>query len=96
MQKKAVVITINDSVATATTDLKAGEVAKMFFGEEILEVEVKKDIPFGHKFAIKNIKSGDSIFKYGESIGSAICDIPIGDYVHVHNVQSERGRGDRN
>ena len=95
MQKKAVVITTNDSIATATTNLKAGEIVKMFFGEEVLEIEVIKDIPFGHKFAIKNINLGDQILKYGESIGSAICNISIGDHVHVHNVQSERGRGDR-
>lgn len=95
MQKKAIVITTNDSIATATTNLKEGEIVKMFFGEEVLEIEVKKDIPFGHKFAIKNINLGDQILKYGESIGSAICNISIGDHVHVHNVQSERGRGDR-
>ncbi|WP_448821847.1 UxaA family hydrolase [Cetobacterium sp.] len=95
MQKKAVVITIDDSIATATTNLKEGEIVKMFFGEEVLEIKVKKDIPFGHKFAIKNINLGDQILKYGESIGSAICNILIGEHVHVHNVQSERGRGDR-
>lgn len=95
MQKKAVVITINDSIATATMNLKAGEIAKMFFGEGILEIEVKKDIPFGHKFAIKNIEFGEQVLKYGESIGSAICNISVGDHVHIHNVQSERGRGDR-
>ncbi|MGL5723709.1 UxaA family hydrolase [Cetobacterium sp.] len=95
MQKKAVVITTNDSIATATTDLKAGEVAKMFFGKEVIEIEVRKDIPFGHKFAIKDIKVGEPVLKYGESIGSAITDINIGEHVHVHNIQSERGRGDR-
>ena len=32
--------------------------------------------------------------KYGESIGAASCDIKKGDYVHVHNLEALRGRGD--
>ncbi len=34
------------------------------------------------------------VYKYGESIGRATQEIKSGDYVHVHNVESERGRGD--
>ncbi len=32
--------------------------------------------------------------KYGECIGAASCDIKKGDYVHVHNLEALRGRGD--
>lgn len=51
-------------------------------------------IPYGHKIAIKNIRKGEQITKYGESIGIASEDIRVGQYVHVHNVESARGRGD--
>jgi altronate dehydratase small subunit len=33
--------------------------------------------------------------KYGLSIGTASQNIKAGDHVHVHNVESNRGRGDK-
>ncbi|VFS54652.1 Uncharacterised protein [Leminorella grimontii] len=38
----------------------------------------------------------DEVYKYGESIGRATQAIELGEHVHVHNVESERGRGDWN
>ena len=55
---------------------------------------VTDDIPFGHKFALCDIGNGQLIIKYGEEIGMASCDIAQGAYVHVHNLESMRGRGD--
>ena len=52
------------------------------------------DIPYGHKVAVKRIDKGDPIIKYGEEIGVATQDIEAGDYVHVHNLDSQRARGD--
>ena len=95
MEKQAVVITPKDSVAVATIDLKKGQVAKMFIGEKVLEVTLKDDVKFGHKFAIKDIAKGEHVLKYGESIGTSTRDIAVGEHVHVHNVESDRGRGDK-
>ena len=95
MEKQAVVITPKDSVAVATIDLKKGQVATMFIGEKVLEVTLKDDVKFGHKFAIKDIAKGEHVLKYGESIGTATRDIAVGEHVHVHNVESDRGRGDK-
>lgn len=94
MVKQAVVINEKDSVATATVDLKKGSKVSMFVGEKEVVVVVNQDIPFGHKFAIRDIPFHQQVIKYGESIGRATQDIKIGDHVHVHNVESERGRGD--
>lgn len=94
MARQAVVIHENDSVATATTDLKKGTKVSMFIGEKEFDVIINKDIPFGHKFAMKNVSKGEHVIKYGESIGKATDDIKVGDHVHVHNVESARGRGD--
>jgi altronate dehydratase small subunit len=58
------------------------------------EIQVLQDIPYGHKIAVRDIKKGDTIYKYGLSIGTALEDIPIGDHVHIHNIESNRGRGD--
>ncbi len=55
---------------------------------------VNSNIPYGHKIAIKDILPGENIIKYGETIGRANCKIQRGDYVHVHNLEAMRGRGD--
>ena len=57
-------------------------------------ITVHGNIPYGHKIAVKDIAAGEAIMKYGESIGRASCDIKKGDYVHVHNLEAMRGRGD--
>ncbi len=57
-------------------------------------ITVHGDVPYGHKIAVKDIAMGEAIMKYGESIGRASCDIKKGDYVHVHNLEAMRGRGD--
>ena len=36
----------------------------------------------------------EQIIKYGEEIGVATHEIKRGEYVHVHNLDSMRGRGD--
>lgn len=55
---------------------------------------VLADVPYGHKIALRHISAGEHIVKYGESIGAASRDIVPGDYVHVHNMEALRGRGD--
>ena len=57
-------------------------------------VKVIGDVPYGHKIAVKDIKKGELIMKYGEEIGIATKDIVKGEYVHVHNLDNMRGRGD--
>lgn len=52
------------------------------------------DVPYGHKIALRDIAKGQPIMKYGESIGAASHDIRKGEYVHVHNLDAMRGRGD--
>lgn len=58
------------------------------------EITIHGDVPYGHKLAVCDIKKGEQITKYGEEIGVASADIKKGDYVHVHNLDSMRGRGD--
>ena len=42
----------------------------------------------GHKYALRDIKAGENIIKYGNPIGHAICDIKAGDHVHTHNTKT--------
>lgn len=85
-----------DNVATIfANDVKAGMVVNIRDkrGNAVPE-KLLADIPYGHKVAVKPIKKGEPIIKYGEEIGAATADIEVGDYVHVHNLDSQRARGD--
>lgn len=73
-----------DGVVVALSDIKSGDVIDL--GNE--KVTAVMDIPAGHKMAIKNIKTGESIIKYGEPIGKAKCDIMVGEHIHTHNLQT--------
>ena len=42
----------------------------------------------GHKYALRDIKCGEDIIKYGNPIGHAVCDIKKGEHVHTHNVKT--------
>ncbi len=90
---QAVVIHETDNVATSVTALVKDSLVTLN-GDAGISVKVIQDIPFGHKFALQNITLGDHIIKYGEVIGRATQDIEKGEHVHVHNVESLRGRGD--
>ncbi|GKI16283.1 D-galactarate dehydratase [Oscillospiraceae bacterium] len=57
-------------------------------------VTVMGDVPYGHKIAVRDIHVGELIMKYGEEIGIATKEIKKGEYVHIHNLDSMRGRGD--
>jgi len=77
-----------DNVAVALTPLKKGDSLEI---EGIFYI-AKENIDFGHKIALTDIFKGEKVIKYGEVIGYAIQDIEKGDWVHVHNLQSNRGR----
>ncbi len=96
MKRQAVVINIKDNVATVVDDVAEGTDVKFLIGETEFSVKLVESIPIGHKFAITEIPPGSDIIKYGESIGRASTRIMSGQYVHVHNMESQRGRGDWN
>ncbi len=64
-------------------------------GDEQVVIQVAEKIRFGHKFAIRTIPRGEPILKYGQPIGVATEEIAAGRHVHVHNLESTRGRGDK-
>lgn len=80
-----------DNLATALRDIRKGEVIKI----KEKNITVNCDIPKFHKLAIADIPRGAPAYKYGESIGFVTEDVHTGDYVHVHNLESARGRGDK-
>ena len=80
-----------DTVVTALDDLDRGTTLQVGGGDAVRLVD---NVPFGHKVATQSIAAGEPIYKYGEVIGSASTDIRAGEWVHTHNCESTRGRGD--
>lgn len=46
------------------------------------------DLDNGHKYALREIKKGENIIKYGFPIGHATEDIAVGEHVHSHNIKT--------
>lgn len=81
-----------DTVGTAIRDFTAGEVIEI--DDTAQPIELREDVPFGHKIAIEPMVEDETVYKYGKSIGYASQEIPVGAWVHAHNVDSNYGRGD--
>ncbi len=69
-----------DNVAVALTAIPAGTV---FEG-----IAALRDIPQGHKMALRSLEEGEQVMKYGFSIGHATASIQPGDWVHTHNMRT--------
>ena len=91
-KSNAVKIHIRDNVVTLLQDVKEGE--KILYNDGST-IKSKMDIEAGFKAAVKKIKKGDNIIKYGEIIGRAVQNIELGEEVHLNNVEGLRGRGDK-
>ncbi len=95
MAKVAMIIDKRDHVATCIAAIKRGETVELMLnGRKSKKIKATQKIPYAHKICVKAMKRGDQCLKYGLSIGSATKPIKVGDYIHVHNIESNRGRGD--
>ena len=92
---RAIIMKPNDTVCTVVEEIAAGTDVTAEYGDSKQTIRATESIPAGHKFAIIAMKTGDPVLKYGEIIGRATKDIAVGQYVHVHNIESCRGRGDK-
>ena len=83
----------NDSVGVVVVEgVKAGQKLNGWIMDQDKDVafDAKSDIPIGHKLAIKPLRSGDTVIKYGVDIGKTIADIQVGEHTHVHNLRTKR------
>ena len=78
----ALVLRPDDDVAITTRDLTAGTELTTPGGTLVL----RGDVPRSHKLALRDVRSGATVRKYGQSIGLATADICAGDHVHSHNL----------
>ena len=56
-------------------------------------VAAREAVPAWHKVAVKPVKAGGGVYKYGSVIGVALKDIAEGEHVHVHNMRSPEAGG---
>lgn len=73
-----------DNIVVAIQNLPVGE--KVSAGG--VEIEVKEEIPAGHKVALRDFAVGDNIIKYGDPIGHAVKEIRQGSLVNEKNIKT--------
>jgi hypothetical protein len=88
MKRRLLVMDPKDNVGVLLENAKAGDSCR--HGNR--NIEIRNDIDFGHKLALKDIAPNEPIVKYGQEIGHAEQAIRSGEWVHVHNMGCRRGK----
>lgn len=88
--KLAIVVSIEDNVATLLDDIRKGEVLTLTGVRTGVSIVADQDIERGHKIALVDIHKDSVITKYGTAIGRATTEIRKGYHVHTHNVIGNR------
>jgi len=83
MKYNALMINPKDNVAIVIEDIHKGKEVVLQGGDAF---HALSDILYGHKIAVRDLKAGSSVIKYGEAIGKLKCDAMKGEWVHLHNV----------
>ena len=81
---QAIHISPIDNVVVALHPIAKGTLVEV----DGLAVTALEDIPQGHKMAVKPIKNGENVIKYGFPIGHATADAEPGTWMHTHNVKT--------
>jgi len=82
--RRLLLLSEKDNVCVAVAAIEPGE--RVLFGGKPIEVLTR--IPLGHKLAVRAIAEGETVVKYGVSIGLATRAIAAGEHVHTHNLKS--------
>ncbi|HEY7804118.1 MAG TPA: UxaA family hydrolase [Orrella sp.] len=82
-----------DSVGTIVVEgIQSGQTLTGWIMEQdkTIELSTRSDIPIGHKIALSDLSSDDTVIKYGVDIGRVVAPIKAGEHLHVHNVKTKR------
>jgi (2R)-sulfolactate sulfo-lyase subunit alpha len=82
-----------DNVAVVVVEgLKAGTKAFGVVTEDnsSFTVDVKDDIPIGHKVALIDLADKDTVIKYGQDVGRMVASAAKGHHVHTQNMKTKR------
>lgn len=73
-----------DNVVVAVAPLAAGHELNVEGGSIVLRDEV----PAGHKIALRHLAEGEPVVKYGFPIGLTTAEVPVGGWIHSHNLRT--------
>ncbi len=85
LSQVAVHLRPEDNIAVASRNLPAGAEIQI----DGRAVTLPQRVGLGHKLALRPIKKGEAVYKYGQIIGFASQDISLGGHVHVQNVSAD-------
>ncbi len=85
MKKALLRLAAEDNVAVAIKNIAAGTELEV----DGLRLVARDPIPFGHKLALRPVRPGEKLIKFGVPIGSATRATEPGGHVHVHNIRSD-------
>ena len=82
-----------DTVAVVVVEgVKAGMAMTGWIMDEdrMIDVDARQDIPIGHKVALADMATGDTVLKYGIDMGKVVAPIKTGEHAHVQNIKTKR------
>lgn len=89
--RRMLVLHGDDNVAVVLSDVALGEEVADAAG---VRVTACGPVPYGHKISLRPIRKGAAVVKYGQPIGHALADISLGEWIHSHNLASDKERGE--
>ena len=82
-----------DTVAVVVVEgVKAGTAMTgwVMDDDRMIQVDALQDIPIGHKVALADMATGDTVLKYGIDMGKVVAPIKKGEHAHVQNIKTTR------
>ena len=82
-----------DTVAVVVVEgVKAGMAMTGWIMDEdrMIDVQALQDIPIGHKVALADMATGDTVLKYGIDMGKVVAPIKKGEHAHIQNIKTKR------
>ena len=89
MRFTAVKIAASDNVVTVLKDVAEGEMVTFSDAGSVGSVTAAEAIPIYHKIALCELKQGDTVYKYGESLGKLNRDVVQGAWISDSVLESQ-------
>jgi (2R)-sulfolactate sulfo-lyase subunit alpha len=73
-------------------DVKPGQALTgwVMEGDGTIKLKALDAVPLGHKIALRDLKPGETVLKYGSDIGKVVAPVAKGRHVHVQNLKTKR------
>jgi altronate hydrolase len=86
VKPNVIIINAKDTVAVSLEDIPAGGQVLLPDGSGFRAIT---DVPYSHKIALRDMAEGETVLKYGESVGITSVPIRKGEWIHTHNLRIE-------